>query len=83
MDCTFYNSNKAETVQLSDNGKTYQPAVIKAGQAFVFKYEIYQYGFIKLPYYNGFRTFKLFLGKDYSILYNRRNKNWTVVKIQN
>ena len=76
-------SNKDETVQLSDDGKTYQPAVIKAGQAFVFKYEIYQYGFIKLPYYNGFRTYKLFHGKDYSILYNRRNKNWTVVEIPN
>ena len=76
-------SNKDETVQLSDDGKTYQPAVIKAGQAFVFKYEIYQYGFIKLPYYNGFRTFKLLHGKDYSILYNRRNKNWTVVEIPN
>ena len=76
-------SSKDETVQLSDDGKTYQPAIIKTGQAFVFKYEIYQYGFIKLPYYNGFRTFKLFHGKDYSILYNRRNKNWTVVEIPN
>ena len=76
-------SSKDETVQLSDDGKTYQPAVIKAGQAFVFKYEIYEYGFIKLPYYNGFRTFKLFHGKDYSILYNRRNKNWTIVEIPN
>ncbi len=76
-------SNKDETVQLSDDGKTYQPAIIKTGQAFVFKYEIYQYGFIKLPYYNGFRTFKLLHGKDYSILYNRRNKNWTVVEIPN
>lgn len=76
-------SSKDETVQLSDDGKTYQTAIIKTGQAFVFKYEIYQYGFIKLPYYNGFRTFKLFHGKDYSILYNRRNKNWTVVEIPN
>ncbi len=76
-------SNKDETVQLSDDGKTYQPAIIKTGQAFVFKFEIYQYGFIKLPYYNGFRTFKLFHGKDYTILYNRRNKNWTVVEVPN
>ena len=76
-------SNRDETVQLSDDGKTFQPATIKAGQSFILKFEIYQYGFIKLPYFNGFRTFKLLHGKDYSILYNRRNKNWTVVEIPN
>ncbi len=76
-------SNKDETVQLSDDGKTYQPATIKAGQAFTFKFEIYQWGWLKLPYYNGFRTFKLLHGKDYMIIYNRRNKNWTVAEIPN
>ncbi|RYY69613.1 MAG: hypothetical protein EOO13_09005 [Chitinophagaceae bacterium] len=74
-------SNKTETVQLSDDGKKFQPAEIKAGEAFVFKFEIYQYGWLRLPYYNGFRTFKLMHGKDYNILYNRRNKNWTVVEV--
>ena len=77
----YIQSNKDETVQLSDDGKTYQPAIIKAGQPFVFKFEIYQYGFLKLPYYNGVRTYKLLHGKDYSILYNRRNNNLTVVEI--
>jgi hypothetical protein len=76
-------SNQDETVQLSDDGKTYVPATIKAGQAFVLKFEIYQWGWLKLPYYNGFRAFKLLHGKDYSIVYNRRNKNWTVVEIPN
>jgi hypothetical protein len=76
-------SNQDETVQLSDDGRTYQPATIKAGQAFILKFEIYQWGWLKLPYYNGFRTFKLLHGKDYSILYNRRIKNWTVVEIPN
>ena len=76
-------SNQDETVQLSDDGKTFVPATIKAGQAFVLKFEIYQWGWLKLPYYNGFRTFKLLHGKDYSIVYNRRNKNWTVVEIPN
>jgi hypothetical protein len=76
-------SNQDETVQLSDDGKTYQPATIKAGQAFVLKFEIYNWGWLKLPYYNGFRTFKLLHGKDYTIVYNRRIKNWTVVEIPN
>jgi hypothetical protein len=76
-------SNQDETVQLSDDGKTFVPATIKAGQAFVLKFEIYQWGWLKLPYYNGFRAFKLLHGKDYTIVYNRRNKNWTVVEIPN
>jgi len=77
----YIQSNKDETVQLSDDGRKYQAAVIKAGQPFVFKFDIYQYGYLKLPYYNGVRTYKLFHGKDYMILYNRRNKNLTIVEI--
>ncbi len=76
-------SNKTQTVQLSDDGKTYQPAEIKAGEAFLFRFEVYQYGWLKLPYFNGFRTFKLMHGKDYSILWNRRTKNWAVVEVPN
>jgi uncharacterized membrane protein YgcG len=74
-------STRDERVMLSDDGKTYQPADIKAGQPFVFRFEIYQYGWLKLPYFNGYRTYKLLHGKDYSILYNRRTKNWTVVEV--
>lgn len=75
------NSRKNETVYLSDDGKNYSPAEIKAGESFVFKFEIYSYGWLRLPYYNGFRVFKLLHGKDYHIVWNRRNKNWTVVEV--
>lgn len=75
------NSRKNETVYLSDDGKNYSPAEIKAGESFVFKFEIYSYGWLRLPYYNGFRVFKLLHGKDYTIIWNRRNKNWTVVEV--
>jgi len=76
-------STRTETVMLSDDGKTYQQAEIKAGEPFVFRFDIYQYGWLKLPYFNGFRVFKLFHGKDYSILWNRRTKNRTVVEVPN
>ena len=56
-------------------------AEIKAGEPFVFKFEIYSYGWLKLPYYSGSRVYKLLHGKDYSILWNRRTKNWTVVEV--
>ena len=74
-------SDKDEQVMLSDDGKNYQAAVIKKDQSFVFLFEIYKYGWLKLPYYNGYRVYKLLHGKDYSILWNRRTKNWTVVEV--
>ncbi|WP_462254769.1 M48 family metalloprotease [Ferruginibacter sp.] len=76
-----FNSTKTETVYLSDDGKNYQPAQIKPGEPFVFKFEVYNYGWLKLPYYNGARVFKLTHGKDYTIIWNRRTKNWTVVEV--
>ncbi len=76
-------STKTQTVQLSDDGKIFQPAEIKAGEAFLFRFEIYQFGWLKLPYFNGYRTYKLMHGKDYSILWNRRSKNWTLVEVPN
>lgn len=74
-------SNKTETVLLSDDGRNFQQVQIPAGQAFVFKFEIYSYGWLRLKYFNGYRTFKLRHGKDYSILWNRRGNNWTVVEV--
>ena len=74
-------SNKTEYVQLSDDGKNFQQAEIKAGETFVFKFEIYNYGWLRLKYYNGYRTYKLMHGKDYSILWNRRTNNWTVAEV--
>lgn len=74
-------SSKTETVQLSDDGKNFQPAELKPGEPFIFKFEIYNYGWLRLKYYNGYRNFKLYHGKDYSILWNRRTNNWTVAEV--
>ena len=56
-------SNKTEIVLLSDDGKNFQQAEIKAGEPFIFKFEIYNYGWLRLKYYNGYRTFKLLAWK--------------------
>jgi len=74
-------SSRNEVVYLSDDGKNFQEATIPAGQTFFFKFEIYQYGWLRMKYYNGYRIYKLFHGKDYSIIWNRRTKNWSVVEI--
>lgn len=77
----YTQSTKTETVYLSDDGKNFQAVDIKSGQPFVFKFEIYNYGWLKLRYFNGYRVFKLFHGKDYTMLWNRRNRNWTLVEV--
>ena len=74
-------SNKPETVLLSDDGKNFQSTEIKPGEPFIFKFEIYNYGWLRLKYYNGYRTFKLSHGKDYCIIWNRRTNNWTVAEV--
>jgi Peptidase family M48 len=74
-------NTQTESVLLSDDGKNFQAAEMKPGTPFVFKFEVYQWGWLKLKYYNGYRVFKLLHGKDYAILYNRRTKNWTVVEV--
>lgn len=74
----YINSMQDETVYLSDDGRNYQLAVIKAGQPFVFKFEIYNYGWLRLKYYNGYRAYKLTHGNDYIIVWNRRTGNWVV-----
>jgi hypothetical protein len=70
-----------ESVLLSDDGKTYTPWVMKPNTPFRFNFEIYNYGWLKLKYYNGYRVYKLLHGKDYSILWNARKQNWTVVEV--
>lgn len=76
-------SNKEEVVLLSDDGRNFQQVPIRAGQPFVFKFEIYNYGWLRLPYFNGYRTYKLSHGKDYSVLWNRRAGNWVLVEVGN
>lgn len=73
--------NNAMTVYLSDDGRNYSPVALKTTQPFVFKYEIYNYGFIRLVNTNAATTYKLMHGKDYSIIWNRKTSNWTVVEV--
>ncbi len=69
------------SVLLSDDGKTYQQQLMEPNKPFAFKFEVYNYGWLKLPHYNGFRVYKLEHGKDYSILWNARKQFWTLVQV--
>lgn len=74
--------NNDMTVYLSDDGRSFSPVHLKTRQPFVFKYEIYNYGFIRLVNSSAATIYKLTHGKDYSIIWNRKTSNWTVVEVK-
>jgi len=73
--------NSDMTVYLSDDGRQFSAAQVKTNQPFVFKYEVYDYGWLRLGNNRNARTYKLYHGKDYAILWSRRLNSWTVVEV--
>lgn len=73
--------NADMTVYLSDDGKTYSPAQLKTSQPFVFKFEIYNYGWLKFSNSANARIYRLNHSKDYAIVWSRRNNSWTVIEV--
>ena len=69
------------TIYLSDDGKKYEAVELKPGQPFVFKFDIYQYGWMRLVNSPTAKAYRLSHYKDYSIVWSRRNRNWLVVEI--
>jgi hypothetical protein len=69
------------TVYLSDDGRTYNEAPIKVGEPFVFKFEVYNYGWLRFSNDSRARTYRLQHGKDYAIVWSRRSNAWTVVEV--
>ncbi|MDQ3844151.1 MAG: M48 family metalloprotease [Bacteroidota bacterium] len=73
--------NSDMTVYLSDDGRNFNAAPLKTAQPFVFKFEIYNYGWLRFSNDSRARTYKLMHGKDYAIIWSRRTNNWTVVEV--
>lgn len=74
-------ANTNMTVYLSDDGKTYSAVDLKTTQPFVFKFEVYNYGWLRFGNDSRARTHKLLHGKDYAIVWSRRTNAWTVVEV--
>jgi hypothetical protein len=70
------------TVYLSDDGRKFVPAQLKTDQPFVFKYDVYDYGWMRFGNNGNSRTYKLYHGRDYAIVWSRRANSWTVVEVQ-
>ncbi|MBO9573262.1 MAG: M48 family metalloprotease [Chitinophagaceae bacterium] len=73
--------NTDMTVYLSDNGKDFTAAPLKTTQPFVFKFEIYKYGWLRFTNDSHAQTYKLLHGRDYAIIWSRRKNTWTVVPV--
>jgi hypothetical protein len=69
------------TVYLSDDGRTFNPALVKTTQPFVFKFEIYDYGYLRFSNDRRAPAYKLVQGRDYSIVWDQRSNNWTVMQV--
>jgi hypothetical protein len=77
---SLYGNNEM-TVYLSDDGKKFQAVPLNTTQPFVFKFEIYNYGWMRFSNATGARTYRLLHGKDYAIIWSRRTNSWTVVAV--
>lgn len=74
--------NTDMTVYLSDDGKNFQAAPLKTTQPFVFKFEVYNYGWLRFTNNANARTYRLYHNKDYAIVWSRRSNSWTVIEVQ-
>ena len=74
--------NTEMTVYLSDDNKTYTAVPLKTTQPFVFKFDIYNYGWLRFTNTDNAKRFQLQHGRDYAIIWSRRNNNWTVTAVQ-
>lgn len=77
---SLYGNNDMN-VYLSDDGRTFNEAPLKTTQPFVFKFEVYNYGWMRFGNDSRARTYKLLHGRDYAIIWSRRTNSWTVVEV--
>ncbi|MEJ7767378.1 MAG: M48 family metalloprotease [Chitinophagaceae bacterium] len=73
--------NTNMNVFLSDDGKTYNAAALETTQPFVFKFEVYNYGWLRFNNDNRAPVYKLTHGRDYALIWSRRKNAWTVIEV--
>ena len=73
--------NSQMNVQLSDDGRKFSSVAVTTDKPFVFMFDVYDYGWLRFGDGRNSRTYKLYHGKDYAIMWSRRLNSWTVVEI--
>jgi len=77
----FLYGNNNMTVYLSDDGKNFTAAPLEITQPFVFKFEIYNYGWLRFSNDGRSKTYRLNHNRDYAIVWSRRSNSWTVIEV--
>ena len=77
---SLYGNNEM-TIYLSDDNKTFTAVPLKTTQPFVFKFDIYNYGWLRFSNDANAKRYQLQHGKDYAIIWSRRSNNWTVTVV--
>ncbi len=77
----YLYGNNDMTVFLSDDGKSYTEAPLTTTQPFVFKFDVYNYGWMRFDRDSRSRRYQLAHGKDYAIIWSRRTNSWTLVQV--
>ena len=77
---SLYGNNEM-SIYLSDNGRDFTPVPLKTTQPFVFKFEVYNYGWMRFTNDSRGRTYKLQHGRDYAIIWSRRANSWTIIDV--
>jgi hypothetical protein len=77
----FLYGNNDMTVYLSDDGKNYSAAPLKTTQPFVFKFEVYNHGWMRFNNDSRAKTYRLAHGRDYAIVWSRRSNDWTIIPV--
>ena len=69
------------TVYLSDDGRSFQAVPLKTTQPFVFKFDVYNYGWLRFSNQANATRYQLKHGKDYAIIWSRRSNAWTITVV--
>ena len=77
----YLYGNSEMTVYLSDDNKSFTAAPLKTTQPFVFKFEIYNYGWLSFSNTANAKRYQLQHGKDYAIIWSRRSNSWIVTVV--
>ncbi|HEY0677290.1 MAG TPA: hypothetical protein VGD17_03350, partial [Chitinophagaceae bacterium] len=77
----FLYGNNNMTVYLSDDGKNFTAAPLEITQPFVFKFEVYNYGWLRFSNDSRSKTYRLNHNRDYAIVWSRRSNSWTVIEV--
>lgn len=76
-----HGNNAPLVVELSDDGRKFQEVELKNGEPFVFKFDIYKYGWMRVRQMRTNKVYRLNHGMDYTLQWSRRQQSWVLLTV--